>query len=464
MSKIKTQHRRRRRPKLPDSDATSAQDTSAPAAEPQMHRLIRYLLWLYLLALIFDGAARKWLVPGLSDVILVSRIPIVAAIYALALPARLVAVNGYVIVSLGLALMTVPLALLAHGSIPVAIYGALVNYFFIPLIFIIPRVLDYRETERMGRFLLILTPPMTILIAMQFYSPQSAWVNLSVGGVESEGFMGALGRNRPPGTFSFISGVAQYYTLAFAFFLNQYISKRTLPTWLLLIIGPAFLMAIYGSISRLLALSVVLVFVFAVAGLVINGRKLHNTFRIGLALVVFFAIASRFTYFQDGVETFSARWEQSIGEDTTAQEVVVKRTFGDLIFALVNPQYDSIIGDGLGMGTNVGAKLLVGDRAFLGGEGEWGRIISELGPVLGYVYIFLRMAITLMLFLTAFRAVRRGNFLPWLIFSATLFLVLNGQWGQQTTLGFAILSAGFILSACNNPERELAPKQASAQS
>lgn len=463
MSRIKTTHRRRQHRKAnvtafdPELAEELAQKPKKSSPNAQLKRFIVYLLWAYLLLLLFDGALRKWFLPGLSDLLLVSRIPLVGAIYLLAIPARVFTINGYILFTLILAAITSLLALASHGSIAVAVYGAMVNYFFIPLIFVIPRVLDYRETERMGRLLLFLVVPMTVLIGMQFYSPQNAWVNLSVGGVESEGFTGALGRFRPPGTFSFITGVAQFYTLAFAFFLNQFVQQRTIPIWLLTIIGPSFLMAIYGSISRLLALSVLLVFIFCVSGLIINGRKLHKAFKIILALLVFFVIASQFTYFRDGLETFTARWEQAIGEDKTAEEAVVDRTLGTLIDPLLNPQFSSIVGEGLGFGTNVGARLAVGQRAFLGGEGEWGRIMAELGPIFGYAYIGLRVALTVMLGLYAFRALLKGNLLPWLIFGSAIFLVISGQWGQQTTLGFAILSAGFVLSANNmrRPQGEI---------
>lgn len=450
MSLIKNKQRLRA-----DSAAAQAEDAKPPARKAVkkakasgLRKQIKYLVWIYVLLLVFDGAFRKWFLPGLSDLLLVSRVPVIGLIYMLSIPARAYTINGYVAVAGILTIVSLPLALVTHGSIPVAVYGVLVNFFAIPLIFVIPKVLDYDDTVRIGQFLLILVIPMTVLIGMQFYAPQSAWVNRTVGGLEGAGFTGALGRYRPPGTFSFISGVAQFYTLAFAFFMAEFINRRTLPLWLLAPTGAAFLMAIYGSISRLLALSVVMVFVFAVAGLVINGQKLHNTFKILLSTLVFFVIASQFTYFSDGVETFMVRWEQAKGgEEGSAKEAVLGRTLGNMISPFLTYNYDNLVGEGIGLGTNVGAKLSTGTRAFLAGESEWERLLIEMGPLLGITYIILRISITGMLAVRSFWLLRSGNLLPWLIFSSCLFLVLNGQWGQQTTLGFAILSAGMVLSA-----------------
>jgi len=456
MSKIKTQHRRRKR--LPRGSAAGAPiepiEAVAARREPKLNQILRYLIWLYFLLLIFDGALRKWFLPGLSDLLLISRVPVTAAIYLLAIPARCFVINGFVAASVLLAGITFPLALITHGHPIVATYGLITNFFSIPLIFIIPKVFDYQETERMGRAILYLVIPMTILIAQQFYSPQSAWVNRSVGGVEGAGFSGALGRYRPPGTFSFITGVAQFYPLAFAFFLAQFVNQRTLPLWFLIPTGAAFVMATYGSISRLLALTELMVFVMCVVGLAINGRKIHNTFKLGVALIAFFGLASQFTYFSDGLETFMARWEAAKGgEDGTIKEAIFMRVINDFTHPFIYADHFDILGTGLGAGTNVGARFTTGAMGFTIAEGEWGRVIGELGFIFGLSYIAFRIALTIYIGYKAFTSLKRNNLLPWLTWGSCFMLVLSGQWGQQTTGGFAILSAGLVLAAGNPRNR-----------
>ncbi|WP_309382600.1 hypothetical protein [Cerasicoccus frondis] len=451
MSLIKNrQHAKAHKLQIATDHEPKATELPSRQTNRSLRTQIKYLIWLYVFLLIFDGAFRKWLLPSLSDVLLVSRIPVITLIYLLAIPARAFVTNGFVATAGVMTLITLPLALAGHGSMATAIYGVITNFYAIPLIFVIPKILDYDDTVQIGHWLLYLVIPMTVLISLQFYAPQSAWVNRSVGGVEGAGFSGALGRYRPPGTFSFISGVAQYYTLAFAFFMAEYINRRSLPQWFLIPTGAAFMMAIYGSISRLLALSIVMVFVFGVLGLLINGRKLHNSIKVLFSLLVFFAIASQFTYFSDGMETFMARWELAKGgEDGSAKEAVVDRTLNNLFSPFLSYRYDNLIGEGIGLGTNVGAKFLSGDRQFLAGESEWERILVELGPIFGIGYILLRTCLTALLALRSFWSLNTGNLLPWLLFASCLFLMLNGQWGQQTTLGFAILSGGLVLSAQN---------------
>lgn len=415
----------------------------------QSGKLIHYLLWAYIVALIFDGAFRKWFLPGLSDVFLLSRVPIVFLIYLLALQSRLFPMNFFVVLTGILMVVTGFLAYFIHGNLLTLGYGILSNFFFIPLIFLFPKVWDWGDVQRVGKFFLLVAIPMTVLIGMQFYMPQSAWVNRSVGGVEGAGFTGALGRYRPPGTFSFITGVAQFFTLFFAFFLHQFMHKRTISMPLLLVCGACVPLAVFGSISRLLALSVLVVFIMGVFALFYNGRRLPNSFKVLAAMVLCTALASQLPFFQDATDAFSARWERATGEDRGGfRQAIIARTIGELTRPFAGMDKLPFWGMGLGTGTQAGAQLMTGQRGFQIAEGEWGRVMGELGPVLGTLFILLRLGLVLFLGKIALDQVLRGNFLPWLMFSASFLLILYGQWGQQTSIGFAILGAGLTLSAC----------------
>ena len=63
----------------------AATSSSMPNRRTETKKWIHYLLWAYLFALLFDGALRKWFLPGLSDFLLLSRVPIALLIYLLAL-------------------------------------------------------------------------------------------------------------------------------------------------------------------------------------------------------------------------------------------------------------------------------------------------------------------------------------------------------------------------------------------
>jgi hypothetical protein len=88
-------------------------------------------------------------------------------------------------------------------------------------------------------------------------------------------------------------------------------------------------------------------------------------------------------------------------------------------------------------------------------EEEWGKILLELGPLLGIAFIVFRIVLTAWLGLCAWRALRQHHdALPLLIFASTAQAVVQGQWAPPTVLGFAVLGSGLLLGALNRvPER-----------
>src|SRR5690606_29107199 len=178
------------------------------------YKLLKQGIWLYFFLLIFEGALRKWFLPGLSTPLLIVRDPIALWLVLVAWKKGLLPSNIYltVIVLLGV-LGFVTTCLFGHKNIAVALSGARIFLIPIPLIFVIGNIFTKDDVEKMGRIVLWISIPMAILIAMQFYSPQSAWVNRGVGGdLEGAGFGGAMGFFRPPATFSFTNGTSLFFS------------------------------------------------------------------------------------------------------------------------------------------------------------------------------------------------------------------------------------------------------------
>lgn len=165
-------------------------------------------IWIYLLLVLFEGALRKWLLPSMATPLLVVRDPV--AIYIL-ISARLkgyFSFNPYVFWSVLIAVLGVVTAvIIGHGNIWVALFGARIFLLHFPLMFTIGKVFSKEDVIKFGKVILWISIPALLLIIIQFYSPQSAWVNRGVGDdINGAGFSGALGYFRPPGLFSFTSG------------------------------------------------------------------------------------------------------------------------------------------------------------------------------------------------------------------------------------------------------------------
>jgi hypothetical protein len=165
-------------------------------------------------------------------------------------------------------------------------------------------------------------------------------------------------------------------------------------------------------------------------------------------------VLSSMAVFQEGSEQMALRFAEAAatnGEDTQG---FIARFAGTMLGPLADMGDVPIFGNGLGLGTNAAAGLLRGDREFIGPENEWGRLIWESGPIFGLLLCIFRIALTVAVARRAYEAFRRDNILPVLIFTATGLMLLNGQWGVPTTLGFAIFGAGLTLAACEAPEEE----------
>src|SRR5205823_9354474 len=97
-------------------------------------------------------------------------------------------------------------------------YGFRSNFLHLPLIFILPAVLDLKDVQRIGRWTIIGMIPMGLLMAAQFNASPESFINRAAGLGEGTQIQAGGGKIRPPGVFSFTSG-AVYYSSAVAAFL-----------------------------------------------------------------------------------------------------------------------------------------------------------------------------------------------------------------------------------------------------
>jgi len=425
---------------------------------PDQFQNIRRLIWLYFGLLIFEGVLRKWVVPSLSSVLLLARDPVVIAIYALALRQGIFPLNRAV-ASLGVLCLGMFAAALfaSHGSHIVTLYGLRANFLHLPLIFIMAQVLTRDDVERFGKAVLVLAVPMTMLMVAQFRAGPDAFINATAGGGEGEQLRGAMGKIRPPGFFSFITGAAQFLTLLSAFVFYGLLNRRFISPWLLNGAAFALVVALAVSTSRLAVGSVA----FVAAGLVViccmDRRLIQQTARAFVVIAVLIVAASAFSYFREGMEVFEVRANETGDTELGvkgASQGLVTRWFGDISGGLDLVATAPLLGWGVGLGTNVGAQFTTGSLGFLLAEGEWSRVILEAGPILGLGYLGFRVAIAGWLFLLGLRAAREGQPLPLLLTGASGLLWITGQFGQTTTLGFAVFGAGLALAALRAPEND----------
>jgi len=409
-------------------------------------QLIRRLIWLYIILWLIEGGLRRWFLPGLATPLLLVRDPLAIAIYGLALANNLFPINGFIVWGGLLGILTFTNALLlGHGNLFVALYGVRCDFLHVPLIFVMGKVLRPKDVLAMAKIGVWLAIPYTALLVAQFYQPQDAWVNRGVGGnMEGAGFDGAMDRFRPPGTFSFITGPSQLYPLFTACWFALLLTRK-LPMWTMVAAGAAILVAIPISISRTLFLSVAIVGAAGIGAMVAGGRfsfKIVAEFIVAAAIL--YLLAGHSGIFQDGMEAFSARWETATDDQGGFKEAIVDRVLYGLFGAFGN-----VTGTGCGTGfsTNVGQQLATQHTGFGAAEAEWGRLLYDNGFILGSMMIIYRVALVGTIVWASFRAWRRRSTLSLIFAAASFMIVLNGQWGQSTSLGSAVIGGGLVLAA-----------------
>jgi hypothetical protein len=412
--------------------------------------LLKRGIWLYFFLLLFEGALRKWFLPGLATPLLIVRDPVAIWLLVVTWQRGLLPANYYITTTLILGVLGIFTAvLLGHGSLVVALYGARILLFHFPLMFVIGRIFNREDVVKMGKAIICISIPMALLIAVQFYSPQSSLVNRGVGGdMAGAGFSGAMGYFRPPGTFSFTNGVHLFFGLSACFVCYFWINREGVNRLALLAATIGLLSAIPFSISRSLLLFEVTAMFFMIIAMLRQPKYLGRLGVMVLSGILLLAFLSKISFLQTPIAAFTRRFDSANDASGGVQNAVGGRYYSGFVEVVLGAGQQPFFGYGLGMGTNAGNQLLTGhNTGYLISEGEWGRLIGEMGPLMGLTIIFLRLSLSVKIALACYRKLLQKDLLPWILLGYTLQTVPQAQWAQPTNLGFSTLIGGLIMAS-----------------
>ena len=425
---------------------------SAIVVKPN-YGFIKKLIWFYFFLLLFEGALRKWFLPGLSQGLLIIRDPVVIWIYYLCFAQGLFPINNkYLIKCFQWVILAVILSFLINQAHPFTIaYGARTNLLHFPLIFIMARLLNWQDVINFGKAFFILALPMTWVVAQQFQADAEDIMNVAAGGTGSQ-LETSGGKVRASGTFTFVSGIVFYYCFTVSYIIYGFLVKGTFPKWMLYLGTSATLLAMVTAGSR--AVIAECLQVVACIGFLAYykpsefGRITASVFAFtSLALILY----SQVDLFKEGLAFLSLRFEEAANVEGTPVEAYFNR----YLQLLVAPYYYSFWTDwfgnsGLGGATRAGAALGGG---FGGAENSWSRPVLENGLIVGGLFILWRIWITKDLLLTCIDAIKNGRYLAIFLFGAAGPVLLFGILGQPTNLGFATFGSGLCLAAAVSHKR-----------
>jgi hypothetical protein len=422
-------------------------------AQATDYAFIRTLIWVYFILLIVEGALRKWIIPDQSDLLLLIRDPIAIWIYYLAYAHDVFpSDNKYLSRLYGWTILASILSLIVNQTHPAVIaYGIHTNLLHFPLIFVIGRVLRWKDIIRFGYVILFLTLPMTFFCRLQFQGESGDYWNVAAGGTGTQ-LETSGGKVRASGTFSFVSGIVFFYCFAVAFIIYGFLRLKTFNLFVLVISFGLTLtaMAIAGSRAVVAeSLQVVACFGFLAYFRPKEFGKI-TFFIFGLSAVTIF-LWTQIDVFMQGIEHLKQRFDEASNVEGNPIEAYFNRYWQMISAPYYYNKFTGWFGnEGLGSATRGGAELA---RRFGGGgwgggaEISWSRPILENGFIIGFPFILWRLWVGIDLLKLCIKAIHRGNYLAIFLFGAAGPIILFGLLGQPTNLGFAAFGGGLCLAA-----------------
>ena len=201
-----------------DREVAAAQAT-AGARWRAVAKPVRWGLGLFLILLIYDGALRKWVLPGAEQILFIAKDALLLGLLVYALLNRRRRGNASIHQTVEAPLLAyVAWVLLEAGnfSLPnvlVGIWGLKAHLLYAGLILLLPLAFAnlsqlFRWFERLYPWIVI---PVCAVAFVQLASPADSFINQPLkGGTEGQAMFGDAGLLRVTGTFSYISGMSSF--------------------------------------------------------------------------------------------------------------------------------------------------------------------------------------------------------------------------------------------------------------
>ncbi|MBE7219501.1 MAG: hypothetical protein INR64_13590, partial [Caulobacteraceae bacterium] len=317
---------------------------------------------------------------------------------------------------------------------------------FPPLAFLVGEAFRPADYARWLRLNLWLAGPVALLVAAQYRSPPTAFVNAAPGGDSDGVFLLVADVVRPYGLFSFTLG----HSVFAAWMVGVALAAATAPRrlgigpWLAAAggLGAVAMVAFSGSRTALMLAGTVVAAALALAA---SGRDPAARRRALAMVALLLGLATAAAALVPGLAAnLAERQDAAVANEggTGARVAQVLTEF--------TGQLDTVppLGFGLGAGTNVAAYLANGRTDRVLAEYELTRMVQELGPFFGLAAIGLRWALALGLARASWRAARRGNGQPacFLGLVAPLLLVHDVTL-QNSMIGIAWFATGILIAA-----------------
>ncbi len=412
--------------------------------------VLKKLFWLYFVLLIFEGALRKWVLPGFSAPLLLVRDPVSILIIIEAYrtnkwPERWSVVMGVLACALlGLCVLQL---ILGDNSWIAAVYGLRSYLLPFPVAFIMGENLDGDDLRKFGTATLWIMLPLAALEVAQYLAPQGSILNAGAyKGAEQIYYVEE--HVRASGTFSFVAGPTFYNAIVAALLFYGLMNEKFVRKRLLWAAVFALILSVPVVGSRTLVAELAGVAICAGIAAMFGVSQFVKVVKIVVPLLAVYFLVSLLPVFSSATESLSERSTNAYSTEGGMQHAMVQRTSGTIIDALLKADYSShLLGIGMGRGAAAVSALSTGKVQFVAGEYEFVRELVELGPILGIAFSLFRFLLALSLTISAIRCAQRREPLALLLVTPLFATLCFGTLEQPTDQGFMVICVAFTVAA-----------------
>ena len=432
-------------------------------------KTLRRAVWIFLFFLFAEGILRKWLLPSLSNPIMVVKdfftIIIVIEGYRKGLVKSIWA-NLSIILGFFTFVITM---LFGHQNLLVALWGCKILWFGIPMCYVLKSILTESDIAFILKATLYLTIVNAVVMIVQFVSPGAAWINRQPSGemlkdnLLNFSAMEMAGLIRPSGIFAHTTQISLFCPLALGIIIFYLFRGKYLPCIFQIKKKIVYMALVSYIIVAVCSVSRTIIFssfaILAMLMLVFAKHQKKNILNVFLAFLFVSIVLYNIPVVNKGVDNMISRFE--IASESTGSsplEDFYSRIVEYNIKALITPRdfkgdLPPFWGWGQGLSTQVGGRLAgVGQQSSGFSLAEWDalRIMLESGFLFGWLIIFDRMGCVLANWKRAIRERKRGNYLPICIYGAFFIgFYFYTQWGNSFQLAFSVFCGGLFMAAAD---------------
>lgn len=423
--------------------------------EGQRVLVVRAVFFIFLLSLL-EGALRKWFLPSLAGPLTLLRDPFVLALYAYCISNGLIRFRGIAQLWIGFAFLTALLGLgqyIANGyGLAGWMLGVRTYWLYMPLAFVVAETFRKEDVEKFIILNLWIAIPYAMLVAVQYSSPPTAFVNLGVGADEEGAVQLGDGILRPFGLFTYTGPNVDYTATIISLFMACYIGRTIIRLrWpFLMVAGIAVASMAVLTGSRSIYFSAGAIIVVTSAGLITSrasSRSLTNI--LGILTFVAFIGLIFVSLFPDMLDAMAQRFERAEHLEGSIWNRVLEG-----VFAWVDPLFNApMLGHGIGLGApGVASFLMVPALSF--GESDMERNLNELGLLAGLVMLGLRFGTSAWMLWIATRLAKKGHQIALPLAGYAILPLAIGQITHSPLSAFLPwLFFGFILALLKSPNK-----------